>query len=526
MIDGESRLGRGLRTALTVLALLLLGLGVFSRAGMTRGLAGGWARRLSGREQKRILRVWDWWSPSTNEKYAAYFRETEAEFERLHPDVDVVYQFVPFGQYEQKMATGLVGKEPPDLFQSSVYWAEGFYDRGMLRPFNDFLERDRADREGRRQAGLPIDPGEVVDEEAFLESAWRHNTKLDGTVFGIPQILDSNCLIWNLDILEKAAGEDEEIRAMFVIGDDGQPDYARLRFEAVRDWAQFRRIVKKLSVHGPDGSLRRDAHGEPVQAGFGIHAHGSGAGPFMPWCAANGANFQDAAGTQATFANDSGEEALQFVLDLYWKDKVSPPFRRQMTDYEVFQQRRIACMVGGTWSGKYIVRNTEGWEHFSKTPFPPGPHGDQHTTQTWGNMLVMSRRCKDPDLAWEYIKFICSLEGARRLLRTIEQNSPRRDAYEGEAWSNMVLKHPYLENVPAICASGIKLRHTQINAVDHAVKPVFESILLRYPEIERGVGPYPSVRAGLQAAADGADRVYDRYNAQVAYWRQNGLVAR
>ncbi|HXG22976.1 MAG TPA: hypothetical protein VNJ09_00355 [Chthonomonadales bacterium] len=81
--------------------------------------------------------------------------------------------------------------------------------------------------------------------------------------------------------------------------------------------------------------------------------------------------------------------------------------------------------------------------------FPMGPRGEGYTTFTWGNMLVISRRTKEPELAWEYVL--------------------------------------------AICASGKKLRHTQINAVDYASQPIFETLLLRYPDIEKGRGPYPSV---------------------------------
>jgi hypothetical protein len=139
-------------------------------------------------------------------------------------------------------------------------------------------------------------------------------------------------------------------------------------------------------------------------------------------------------------------------------------------------------------------------------------------------MLVISRRSREPDLAWEYVKFITSLNGALRLLRNIEQNSPRRDFYETPAWEEMVRQHPYLHNVPRICASGKKLRNTQINAVDYASKPVFETILLRYPEIEKGQGPYPSVRAGLQDAAGAVNQVYARYNEQVTYWRASGKL--
>lgn len=497
--------------------------GVLGRAGMTRGLLSRVESGVRGSRARKTLRVWDWWAPSTDEKYASYFGDVEREFERLHPDVDVVCQFVPFSQYEQKMATGLVGNTPPDVFQCSVSWAEGFYDRGMLLPLNSFLERERAAREERRARGLPVDGAEIVDRDAFLEAAWRHNTKPDGTVFGIPQILDAQCLVWNLDML-RHAGADPEIRAMFVRKGDGSPDYDRLRWDAVRDWEHFRRVTRRLTRYGPDGGPAQDAHGEPVQAGFVIHAHGSGAGPFMAWCAGNGSDFQDPAGTRALFADPAGVEAMQYVLDLYWKDRVSPPFRRQMSDDEVFNGGRVACVAAGTWAGKYIVRNTEGRIRFDETAYPPGPRGTGHTTLTWGNMLVISRRSREPDLAWQYVKFITSLPGSLRLLRHIQQNSPRKDFYRTPAWDRMVQEHPYLHNIPQICASGRKLRHTQINAVDYASKPVFESILLRYPEIEKGRGPYPSVRSGLEAAARAVDRVYARYNDQVAYWRASGKL--
>ncbi|HZP81400.1 MAG TPA: hypothetical protein VFB21_07170, partial [Chthonomonadaceae bacterium] len=53
----------------------------------------------------------------------------------------------------------------------------------------------------------------------------------------------------------------------------------------------------------------------------------------------------------------------------------------------------------------------------------------------------------------------------------------------------------------------------------YATQPIFETLLLRYPEIAAGRGPYPSVQAALQTAAAAADRVYRRYNAQVAQWQ-------
>src|SRR5437868_15307366 len=110
-------------------------------------------------------------------------------------------------------------------------------------------------------------------------------------------------------------------------------------------------------------------------------------------------------------------------------------------------------------------------------------------------MLVISSTSRHPDLAWEYIKMIASLQGSLRRLQHIQQNSPRKDFYEPTHWRDMVARQPYLHNIAQICACGKKLRHTQIAATNYACEPIFETLLLRYPDIQAGRGPYPSVKA-------------------------------
>ena len=102
---------------LWILAAFLFG-GVFLRAGMTRSWVQGLTER--GAERPIQLRIWDWWSPSANEEYGDYFADLERIFEGLNPDVDLIYQTVPFGNYVQKLSTAMVGDAPPDVFQSSV----------------------------------------------------------------------------------------------------------------------------------------------------------------------------------------------------------------------------------------------------------------------------------------------------------------------------------------------------------------------------------------------------------------------
>ena len=481
--------------ALLGLAVLFLG-AVCRYAGVTQG----WVASLRAGDRPIQLRIWDWWSPSRNEELGYYFDEVERTFEARHPDIDLVYQFVPFFNYVQKLSTGMVGDTPPDLFQSSVYWAEGLYHRGMLRTLDDLLEADRR---------LP--PSERVTRDAFVPSAWRHNSSTSGKVFGIPHMFESQCLMWNLDLLEPVARRDEEIRDLFVRRADGSVDYNRMRFDAVRDWDHFLRITKKLTTYHPDGTID--------QAGFVINAYAGGMGMFSPWVAANGGRFQDSAGTRAMFASPNGIGAMEFIARTYWEENICPPFRREISDTDLFQEGRVACMVSGTWAGIDIVRNTMGWKHFAQTGFPPGPLGSGQKTVTWANMLVISRNCPNVEAAWSYIRFVCSLEGALLRLKHLRYNSPRLDLYQTEEWQRTLEEYPFQSNVEQLCLVGNKLRHTEIIATNHKANPILETVLLRYPDIIAGEGPHPSVAAALTQAAGQVDRVFQRYNEQVERWR-------
>ncbi len=462
-----------------------------ARAGPTRDLLGG-LRKVAGRPPPRpiVLRVWDWWSPSTTEDYADYFDELEALFESRHPQVDVVFQAVPFSNYEQKLATAMLGDNPPDVFQCSVYWAQGFYRRGMLRELNDLI------------AAAP----ELQDDQ-FIPAALYHS-RIDGHIFGVPHIMDARCLLWNLEMLRA----EQSLHGMFEPGPDGRPDFSRLRFDAVGSWEDFRRIARQLTK-------RRSARdGQPTPAGFEVNAYGMEAAAFMPWAAANGVQFQDHAGTRALFDTPAAAEALRFLLELYWTDRVCPPFRRVLTSHERFQQGAVACTMGGTWDGKYLVRNTQGWTGFGMTAFPPGPQGSGPKTIAWGNMMVISSRCRAPEAAWEYLRLVCGLEGSLLRLKHLQQNSPRRDFYRGRQWQEEVRQRPFLASVPRICGVGDPLHHTQTQAVRDEVQPIFEYVMLHWPEMQAGRGRFRDPADALHQAAQRVNDVYRRYGEVLRGW--------
>jgi multiple sugar transport system substrate-binding protein len=456
-----------------------------SRAGPTRDLRRS-VRQAAGVPSERpiSLRIWDYWSPSNTEDFARYFQELETRFETRHPDVDVVYQSVPFGFFEQKLATGMIGERPPDVFQCSVYWAQAMYARGMLLKLNDYVHRTP----------------ELQDKQFF--SAALYHSRDHGDIYGIPQIFDARCLMWNLDLLKTKP----ELHGLFARNEEGEVDYTRIRFDAVRDWEHFRRIARTLTDR------------KAGRYGFEINAYQMEASAFMGWAAANEVRFQDRSGTRALFNTPAGVEALQFVLDLYHEDRVSPPFQSVTTSLELFQKGEVACSQGGTWLAKHIVRNTLGWKGFGMTAFPPGPRGTEQKTQSWGNMLVIGSRCKHPDVAWDYLRLVCGPEGAKLRLTVLKHVSPRRDLYQTEEWRRLVREEPFMENIPKICAAGDPLRHTQPAAVQDELVPIFEYLMLNYPEVKAGRGRYRDATHALQVAADRVNAVYARYQRVLGDW--------
>jgi len=410
-------------------------------------------------EPDRIrLVVWDWWSPSTTEAYKVYFDELRERFEAAHPEIRLKFQFVPFSNYPQKLATAFAGNRPPDVFQCSVSWAETLYDRGVLLELNDLVART---------------PELQMDQ--FLESAVRHNQK-NGRIYGIPIILDAACLVYNLDIFEE-------------VGLPTDP-------YAIDSWETFLRFCKKLTV--------RDEAGRLVRAGFGMNGYGASAGIFYPWLYANGGAFYDEASGRAVFDSPEGIEAARFLLRL--RDAgVVPRFSPQLDVQEQFIAGKVAMYIDGTWSGKYIERNSGGTVRFAMTNFPPGPRGSRRTTITWANMLTISKACKHPEAAWAFVRFAAGMEGNLLRLKHLGQNSPRKDFYQRPEWRAAVQKRPYLAMVPEICRSGAKRPTYESKAVENAFGPYFEQLLLG--------GRPEDAPAMLQQAAAHISRIYERARA-------------
>ena len=373
---------------------------------------------------KTVLRVWDWWSPVEGEKMREYFRGVEEAFERGRPGVDLRYQHIPFGpQYIQKIMASMAAGRPPDCLHSSIIWANDLYERGVLSDLRPYIERTP----------------EMADD-VWLAAALRYGRDRD-YVYGIPIEHDASCILYNFELFEEA-------------GIDTDP-YV---FET---WEDLRQAAIKMT--------KRDADGKIVQAGFMVA--GGDLSSCLPWMYSNRGQFYSPDRRRSAFhaahMRRAMREALQFLQDLQYRDRVSFPVATERQDFQLFLQGKVAMLLGGTWSG-HIIEEQAPNMRFGMMSFPKGPGGEGRGGMTWTNLMCIPKGAKNPELAWEFITYYCGMRNALWKLEAVDRNSPLADFYDTIEWREAVREHPSLELVPHITEVGglyPVVRFTEINAV-------------------------------------------------------------
>lgn len=420
-------------------------------AAVTVFLIGGWIYFSMGHTvetDRTVIRIWDWWNPAGSERLARFFEKVKADFEMRHPDIEVRFQFIPFGsQYVQKLMSAMAAGNAPDAFQCSIIWASDLYDRGVIRDLNDFIA-DSPD----------------VGPDAWFPICMDYISR-DGRIFGLPTSMDASALIINTEMVREA-------------GLDPSP-------YAIGSWEDFVEYTDRLTIRRDTGAVER--------AGYLLSVTGERFGVLLPWLAAQGRDFltDDLRGTNAY--TDESVSAMNFMYDLLHTHRVTFPPGMEVQDQALFFERKAAIMHGGTWHGYHILQNAPGLE-FIMTSFPPGPHGDSRATVTWANMMMMPKGSAHPEETWKFLRYYCGLENAINMLEILSRNSPRKDFYETPEWKAAVAEYPFLETVPDIAAVGRTYPFRRFEEVNDAFHPYFQRALLGSVPIE------DAMREGAAAA--------------------------
>jgi multiple sugar transport system substrate-binding protein len=171
-------------------------------------------------------------------------------------------------------------------------------------------------------------------------------------------------------------------------------------------------------------------------------------------------NFLEFAGSKGGFVlRDSGltldtaenRRALQFMHDLIWKYRISPPNTyTEMKEEEVrnfFQNGQ--ALFERNWPYAWKLHQSEGSRVKGKTGIAPlpGPAPGQSVSTLGGWHIAISRFSDAKEAALKFVKYITSYEGQKKMVLLLGWNPGRRDLYEDK---RILEKMPFFKELGEI----------------------------------------------------------------------------
>jgi multiple sugar transport system substrate-binding protein len=130
-------------------------------------------------------------------------------------------------------------------------------------------------------------------------------------------------------------------------------------------------------------------------------------------------------GGRSTLGDPESMEALQYVIDLFVKDQVTPPIKNLVTESSLsnFMQGNVAFMQNGPWQ---VVNARKAKFDWDVIPFPAGSDGSKPRV-SGSSFAIPSgvREGAELDLAWKLIKTLTST-GALDIYAKAGRNNPAR----------------------------------------------------------------------------------------------------
>lgn len=290
--------------------------------------------------------------------------EIIAAFEAKYPGTKVNLEYIP-EEYTTKIDSMFLGKMAPDVIYGHPKYFVTWASQGLLMDLTD------------KFAQTP----ELLDDSKFntnLYEAFKYEGKNIATVNGA----DTMLLYYNKDLFDKAG-------VAYPTAD--------------WTWEQFIDAAKKLTIIGADG--------KPKQYGISINNSYLAAEAFL--FANGGKLFDDMNNPKKVLINSKENiQTLKMMQDLIYTYKAAPT----AADSEVlgggFDTGKIAMDVEGVWS--VVYRKDIKDFSWGLQELPTNDAGNKKIPALYAGYAI-AKTTKNPELAWEFAKFMQSDEAQKML---------------------------------------------------------------------------------------------------------------
>jgi multiple sugar transport system substrate-binding protein len=308
--------------------------------------------------QKLVLASW-----GSQEEIQAY-QQVLRVFQERNPGIQVEYINIPSNEYLAKITAMMAAGSPPDIFFINNIDFPGLASRGVLKPLDPFIQRDK-------YPTGDIFPGIL---KAFQ---W------EGAQYGLPRDVSNLVVFYNRNLLRKAGLPDPK------------PDWT---------WDDFLRYAKALTV---------EKDGKRVQWGVSFQTFYLF---WEPWVWSAGGRFYSPDHSKFLLNSPPSLEGLQFYLDLRYKHHVAPtPEEAQDRGaFTMFLNGQMGMIVDGRWRVPTLKARAKF--DFDVVPFPRGKAGS--IVDIDGSGWVMAAGTRNPEAAWKLLSFLAGPEAIQIFTKT------------------------------------------------------------------------------------------------------------
>ena len=351
-------------------------------------------------------------------------------FEQRYPKVKVKVVTVPATGYDQKILTLIAGGHAPDVFGSGDVQIPTIVNKNYALDLKPYMDADKFDT----SAFYP----QVIDGLTY-----------DGKVVGLTDNWDTQVMYYNRKLFQQAGV---------------QPPTADWT------WDDYAAAAKKLT----SGSGPNKTWGSVWQKWFV---------PVGDAVTAAGGQVYAEDNKSCALTQPAAMKALTF-LDQLHKDGSDPGYvtldpRNALgrSGDDVFKDGKAAMLVGdGRWAA-YDFQSVKGLD-WAMAPVPKGPVTRSNFFHL--SMFAIPSNTKNPNAAWQFLKFITSEEGAKMGIDNA-QGIPAREAVaksQAVAGAPLATEHdayqPLIDSLPtARRAPQLSNFSNYQDKIDNALEPLW-----------------------------------------------------
>lgn len=313
-----------------------------------------------------VLRIAAWGGAGDDSESARIEREVYAEFERQNPGVEIQLENIPGSQdYVRKVLLSFIAGAEPDVIRLDASSAAVFINNGALKDLTPYVTGED---------GINLDD--------YFENV-VNIARRDEELYAIPVDFTPLVVYYNRRLFDEAA-----------------VPYPSDNWT----WDEFLAKAKRLRK------------GE--QYGFTFTNWMPG---WLPWVWNNGGDVLGPDG-KATGTADSRAtiEAISWLRDLITVHKVAPSLSQMAAEGAApFANATAAMETSGHWNLVGLASAPKvKLDEIGIAPLPVSRHGRKPVTVIYESGWSIGRNCKNPDLAWKFIKYYTSQEVQRKIQQT------------------------------------------------------------------------------------------------------------